>query len=152
CDLTTSLPVYPTQLIVLAIGVVVALLRAVTLVAGEDQRRTLRDQQRGQHVALLARAQLEDLIVVGRSFHATVPADVVIVPVGAIVRIGLFVLVVVAHEIREREAVVRGDQVDARPRPAPAAVEEIARAGDARRELTHDARVAAPEAPHRVSV
>ena len=45
------------DLVVLAVGVVVALLRAAELVARQQHRRALRQEQRRQHVAHLALAQ-----------------------------------------------------------------------------------------------
>ena len=61
-----QLPVEPGDLVVLAPGVVVAALGAAHLVAAEQHRHALREQQRRQEVALLARAQLDDRGVVGR--------------------------------------------------------------------------------------
>ena len=45
------------SLVVLAVGVVVALLRVAELVAGADHRHALREQQRGHEVPLLPLAQ-----------------------------------------------------------------------------------------------
>ena len=52
-----ELPVVPANAVVLAVGVVVPALRAAHLVAAADHRHALREQQRGQEVALLALAQ-----------------------------------------------------------------------------------------------
>ena len=110
------LPVEPRDLVVLAVGVVVAALRAADLVAAEQHRDALREEQRGEEVALLARAELEHLGVVGRALGAAVPRAVVALAVGAALAVGLVVLLVVGDEVVEREAVVRGDEVDARGR------------------------------------
>ena len=53
-------PVDPADLVVLAVGVVVALLRAIQLVAGQQHGHALREEQRGQQVAHLAAAQRDD--------------------------------------------------------------------------------------------
>ena len=58
-------PVDPGQLGVLAVGVVVALLGAAQLVAVQDHRHALGEQQGGDEVALLPGAQREDLGIVG---------------------------------------------------------------------------------------
>ena len=52
-----ELPVDPAELVVLAVGVVVAALRAAELVAGEQHRHPLREQERGEEVAELAVAE-----------------------------------------------------------------------------------------------
>src|SRR5438094_556292 len=62
----------------------------------------------------------------------------------------LVVLLVVRHQVVEREAVVRGDEVDRRPRFTPAMVEEIARCAQPRREGARR-RLPAPEIAHRVA-
>ena len=55
-----ELPVEPGDLVVLAVGVVVAALGAADLVAAEQHRHALRQEQRGEEVALLPRAQRDD--------------------------------------------------------------------------------------------
>ena len=67
-----------------------------------------------------------------------------------VLAVRLVVLVVVGDEIVEREAVVRGDEIDARPRLAAAEVELVGRGAEARRERP-GARLAAPEVAHRVA-
>ena len=61
-------PVEPRHLVVLAVGVVVAALRAAELVAGEQHRHALREEQRREQVSLLAFAQgLQLRVFVGPS-------------------------------------------------------------------------------------
>jgi hypothetical protein len=69
-----------------------------------------------------------------------------------VLAVGLVVLVVVGHEIGEREAVVRGDEVDAGVGTAAAAVVEVAGAGAALREFADEAAIALPVGAHRVAV
>ena len=59
-------PTEPADLVVLAVRIVVAHLRVVELIAGEQHRQALREQQRREHVALLLRAQVLDALIVGR--------------------------------------------------------------------------------------
>ena len=106
-------PVEPVGLVVLAIGVVVAALRAADLVAHQDHRHAQRQQRDGQEVLHLAVAQLLDRRVVGRPFDAAVPTAVVVGAVAVVLAVGLVVLLVVGNEIVEREAVVAGHEVDA---------------------------------------
>ena len=73
-------PVEPGDLVVLAVGVVVAALRAAHLVAVEQHRHPLRQQQGGQQVALLAGPQRQDVRIVGRALDAAVPRPVVVSP------------------------------------------------------------------------
>src|SRR5512139_466159 len=71
------LPVEPGNLVVLAIGVVVALLRTSELVATEQHGNALREKEGGEDVALLARAEGVHAWIVGRPFDAAVPRAVV---------------------------------------------------------------------------
>ena len=50
--------------------------------------------------------------------------------VAIVLGVGLVVLVVIGHEVVQREAVVRGDEVDRRVGAAPAAAVEVAGAGE----------------------
>src|SRR6266550_2192199 len=67
-----------------------------------------------------------------------------VISVSVVFEIRLVVLGVVRHEIGEREAVVRSHEVDARMRKATAAAVQIARSGQAARELTDQSAVAFP--------
>ena len=126
--LVDLVPVHPAQLAVLGVGVVVALLGAAELVAVQQHRRALAEQQRGQEVALGPRAQRQDLRVVGRSLDAVVGRAVVALAVVVVLAVGLVVLLVVGHEVAQREAVVRGDEVDLGDRAAPGVLVEVGRA------------------------
>ena len=147
-----EVPVDPGQLVVLAVGVVVAALRAADLVARHQHRHALRQQQRGDEIALLAGAQRAHLRIVGGSFHAAVPRQVVVVAVAVVLQVGLVVLAVVADQVLQREAVVAGDEVDAGVRLAPAGLVQVARAGEAAGELADHAAVALPVGAHGVAV
>ena len=111
--LSTSVPVEPADLVVLAIGVVVAALRAPDLVAHQQHRRPEREQGQGQEVLDLAVAQRLDGGIVGRPFDAAIPAEVVVGAVAVVFAVCFVVLAVVRDQIVEREAVVAGDEVDA---------------------------------------
>ena len=52
-----ELPVEPRERRVLAVGVVVAVLGLAEFIAGEEHRHALREEQRGEEVPLLPRAQ-----------------------------------------------------------------------------------------------
>src|ERR1039457_835257 len=71
--LVEMLPVDPRDLVVLAVGVVVAALRATDLVATAQHRAALRGQAGGGEIAALPCTQLEDRRVVGRAFDAAIP-------------------------------------------------------------------------------
>ena len=70
-------------------------------------------------------AQIEDRRIVARSLDATIPAEIGVVPVAIVLAVRLVMLFVVADEVLQRETVMRGDEVDARPRTATAIAENI---------------------------
>ena len=72
--------------------------------------------------------------MVGRTLDAVIPRIIVRMAVAILFAIRLVVLVVIGHEIVERKSVMGGDKIYARPRLAPASIEEIAGAGDTRGE------------------
>ena len=90
--------------------------------------------------------------IVGRALGAVVPRSVVRFAVVAVLAVGLVVLVVVRHEVAQREAVVGGDEVDRRGRPAGVGLVEVGAAGEAVAELGERRRFAAPEVADRVAV
>ncbi|MET3823440.1 hypothetical protein ABID76_006166 [Burkholderia ambifaria] len=151
CLAVREVPVEPRYFVILAIRVVVAVLRAAEFVAGDEHRRAERGKQRREHRARDTRAQVEDRRIVGGAFSAPVRAAVVVAAVAVVLAVGLVVLVRIRHQIGEREAVVRGDEIDRRPGSAPLMVEQVGRAREPRGELRALARIAAPEAPHRVA-
>ena len=128
-------PVDPGDLVVLAVGVVVALLGAADLVAREQHRHALGQQQRGQEVALLPGPQREDRRVVGRALGAAVPGPVVVAAVPVVLAVGLVVLVVVGDQVLQGEAVVGGDEVDRGDRAPAVLLVQVAGAGEPGGEL-----------------
>src|SRR6185437_8337663 len=149
---TDAQPVGPRDIVVLAVSVVVAALRAADLVAREQHRNTQRQQQGGEQIALLLVAKRRDRRIVGRPLGPAVPAEITVVAVAIALAIGLVVLLVVRDEIGQREAVMGGDEIHARPGPPAAMRKDVRRAGEARGEIGDDALVALPEAAHRVTV
>ena len=127
-------PVDPTDLVVLAVGVVVALLGPAEFVAGQHHRRALGEQQRRQHVAHLAFAQRVDP---GSSVGPSAPQfqeRLSLAAVLVVFAVGFVVLLVVANEIVQGEAVMRGHEVDAGPGPASLVIEDIAGGAQPRRQ------------------
>ena len=82
------------------------------------------------------RAERDARRVVGRPFDAAVPRAVVALAVAVVLAVRLVVLVVVRDEVAQREAVVRGDEVDADAYGRrPVVVVEVGAAGEAVGEL-----------------
>src|SRR5262249_3568648 len=129
--LAEVVPADPAGLVVLAIGIVVAGLRVADLVAGQDQRRALRQQQCRQRVLAKLAAQRDDGGVVGRALMPAIVAVIVVCAVPIVFAVGLIVLLVVAEEISERETVMHGDVVDAGARCAAVVVEQVGGRGHA---------------------
>ena len=108
-----AFPADPADFVVLAIGVVVAVLGVADFIAGQNQRQALRQQQARELVFPKLAAQRDDRRVVGRAFMAAIVAVVVVGAVAIVFAVGLVVLLVVAEQIRQREAVMHGDMIDA---------------------------------------
>ena len=114
--LVDRVPVHPAQFVVLRVGVVVALLRAAELVAVQQHRNALREHQRGDEVALLARAKGVDGRIIRRPLDPEIQRSVVRFAVLVVFAVGVVVLVVVRDQVAQGEAVVRRDEVDRRDR------------------------------------
>ena len=85
-------------------------------------------------------------------FDAAVPAQVVVLAVAVVFAVGLVVLVVVADEVVQREAVVAVTKLMLAYGCRPLLLVQVAAAGEPRRQLRHRAAVALPEAAHGVAV
>ena len=88
---------------------------------------------------------------VGVALHAEVLRAVVVGAVAVVLAVGLVVLALVGDQVAQGEPVVRGDEVDRRPRPAPGQLVQVGAAGQPGGHLA-DPAVAAPEVAHRVAV
>src|SRR5204862_1603406 len=103
-------------------------------------------------IPVLLRAQHDDRGILHRALRAAVPTVAVIGSVTVVFAVRLVVLVVVAHEIAQREAVVGSDEVEARARPPAIVRVEIAAARESRSHFAHGATAAFPKAAHTVAV
>src|SRR5208337_2625691 len=106
-------PVEPAHLVVLAVGVAVALLRATHFVAHLQHRRTDRCEQDDEEILYLAPPHLLDSSVGGRTLDPTIPGEVGSWAVAVSFRVRLVVLAIVRNKIVQRETVVAGDKIDA---------------------------------------
>src|SRR5688500_15922870 len=121
----------PRERIILAIRVIVALLCAPYLVTRQQHGDALGENQRGQEVALLLPPECLARRVVGRSLGPTVPTVVLVGAVLIIVTIRVVVLVIVADQVVQCEAIMAGDEIDASRRLAPVILIEVATAAQA---------------------
>src|SRR5260221_12632559 len=72
-------PIEPRYLVVLAIGVVVALLRSTKLVATSNHRYTLRQEEPRSEISFLTLSQVLNFLIVSGPFGAAVPSIVIII-------------------------------------------------------------------------
>src|SRR4030095_5674474 len=110
--LSEHAPVEPTRLVIVAVHVVVAELRASHFVAHQQHRRALCKQGQSQEILHLSIAKRLNRRVSGRAFDAAVPAQIVIGAVAVPLPVALIVLDVVGNEIVECEPIVAGDEVN----------------------------------------
>src|SRR5262249_31072271 len=111
-------PIDPTDLVVLAPGIIVAALRSQEFVAGQEHRHALRKQQSGYQIFRLAQAQSIDRRIARRSFDTAVPTVVEFGTVDLTLSVHAVVLSIIADQIVERETVVTRNEIDRMNRPA----------------------------------
>ncbi len=143
-------PIEPGQLIVLRIGVVVALLAAAELIAGREHERSARQEQARQQRAQVTRPRGLDGLIRAFAFGAVVPGEIVVGAVAIGLAIRVIVLASMGNEIAQGEAVMGRKEIHAIRWRSPA--ENVGRAGEPRRQRSHHAAVAAPEAPCIVTI
>src|SRR5579864_1122218 len=109
-----KIPVEPADLVVLAVGIVVAALRAPDLVSSKKHGNALAAKQRGQEISLLALAAAQDGGILRWSFNAQIPGVIIVGPILVRFAVGLVVLVVVADQVLQGKAVVSGGEIEDR--------------------------------------
>ncbi len=120
------LPVEPGNGAVLAICVVVALLRASHFVAHGEHRPTFGEEQDREEILDLPAAERFDRR--DRRVGPSTPQfqlKLSFVPSLVVLAVGLVVLVVVGHQVVEREAVVGRDEVDAAAGESIGVIEQL---------------------------
>src|SRR5262245_289217 len=147
-----TLPVKPTDLVVLTIGVVVAVLCPTPLIAAAEHRHALGKKEGREKIAPLPVAQRIDLQVVGRTFGAAIPRLIIVVAVAIVVAVQLVVFLVVADQIGQCESIMGCNEVDARVRPPAVMLVEIGASGKSVRHLTNATFIAFPKAADRVAI
>src|SRR5437763_5358160 len=127
--LFVTLPVKPTDVVVLTIGVVVAVLCPTPLISTAEHRHALGKKQRREKIAALPVAQRDNLRVIGRTFAAAIPRLVIVVAVAVLVAIQLVVFFVVADQVVQGESIMRCHEVEACARPSSVIPIEIGASG-----------------------
>src|SRR5580765_3180772 len=149
--LFVTLPVEPTDLVVLTIGVVVAGLCPSPLIAAAEHRHALGKKQCREKIATLPVAQIVNVPIIGRTFHAAIPRLIIAVAVAVFVVVQLVVLFVVADQIGQRESIMGCNEVDARVRPSAVMFIEIGASGKSIRHVTNAPFITLPKTPNRVA-
>src|SRR6185437_1521910 len=90
--------------------------------------------------------------IVRGPLHAMIPGMIVVRSVAIVLSIGFVVLLVVADQVAQREAVVGRDKINTGRRAAAVALVKIAAAGQAVTEFGKLSLVALPVAPHHIAI
>src|SRR6266481_5475391 len=150
--LFVTLPVKPTDLVVLTISIVVAVLCPTPLISAAEHRHALRKKQCGEKIAALPVAQYVNLRVIGRTFDAAIPRLIIVVAVAVFVVVQLVVFFVVADQIGQCESIMGRNEVGARVRPSAVMFIEIGASGESIRHFTNAAFIAFPKTADRVAI
>src|SRR6056297_1121962 len=145
-------PVVPGNFVILAVGVIVALLCPRNFVAAKEHGYSLGKEQGGKKIALLAGAQFQYFGVIGCSLNTTVPGTVVICAVLVVFTVGFIMFFIVGDQILQREAIVGGDKVDAGEGETAGILVEIRATGKAGCKLAECFITSRPEVAYTVAV
>src|SRR5271157_2451714 len=108
-----QIPVEPTRIVVLAVGVIVAALTTLHLVAHNKHGHTHRKHGGGEKVLYLPVAQPFYCGIVRWTFEAAIPASVVLAAVAVVFTIFFVVLVIIGDYVVEGKAIVARNEIDA---------------------------------------
>src|SRR5260370_20959788 len=146
------MPIDPGNLVVLAVGVVVAALRAPEFVAGLQHGHALRKEQRRQYIAQLPLSQLDDGGIVRKALDSAIPAQIVVVTIGVGIEIGFVMSLTVGNQIAKREAVMCRRKIDAGGGLAAVVFEQLAVTGEILGQLSDLPALTTPARWRRASV
>src|SRR5882724_4107974 len=127
--LFVTLPVKPTGVVVLTIGVVVAVLCPTPLISATEHRHALGKKQCREKIAALPVAQHVNLRLIGRTFDAAIPRLIIVVAVAVFVVVQLVVFFVVTDQVVQGESIMGCNEVGARVRPPAVMFIEIGASG-----------------------
>src|SRR5262249_17305445 len=150
--LLVTLPIKPTDLVVLTISVIVAVLCPTPFISAAEHRHALRKKQCREKITALTIAQRIDLRVISRTFDAAIPRLIIVVAVAVVVLVQLVVLFVVADQIAQSESIMSCDKVDARVRPPSVMLIKIGASGESICHFTNATFIAFPKTADRVAV
>ena len=145
-------PIEPTDLIVLAISVVVAHLRSAPLIATTEHRNALRKKKGRQEISPLPFTQGVDLRIIGWTFNAAIPREIVIVAVAVAVAVQFIVLFVVTDQIVQGETIMCGHEIDTRVRASPVVLIKVGAPGKSIPHLANAPLIAFPKTANRVAI
>src|SRR5204863_9828992 len=74
-------PAEPAQLVIVAVGIIIPVLRPRPFIAGVEHRYTLGEKQGCEEIPPLPRSQSVDFWIVRGPFHPTVPGVVIVLAV-----------------------------------------------------------------------
>ena len=118
-------PVQPTDLVVLAISVVVAMLGSPEFITSDQHRYALRQHQCRQHIFDLTLPHFVNDRLVGWAFDAKVIAEIIVVTVAVVFTISQIVFVAVANEVVQGKTIVRRNEVNTAAGRASAGLVEV---------------------------
>ena len=110
--LLDQFPIEPTDLVVLAIRVVIASLRASYFIPGQDHGDPLREHENGEKVLDLALAQRINRRTARLPFHAAVPTPILVKAISILFPVGLIVFAIIRYQVIQGESIMAGDEID----------------------------------------
>ena len=101
-------PIEPAGLVVLTPGIVVAVLCASKFVSSADHWYTLGEKQQDRESLQPAHPETSNLCRTIKALPATVPTNVVVIPVSIVFSVGPIVFLVVADQVTEGKTIMTG--------------------------------------------
>src|SRR6476646_7974949 len=150
--LFVAFPVKPTDLVVLTISIVVAVLGPTPLISAAEHRHALGKKQCREKIATLPIAQRIDLWIVRRTFYATIPRFIIVFAIAVLVVVRLVVFFVVAYQIGQCESIMDCNEVDTGVRPPAVMFIEIRAYGESKRHVANSAFIAFPKTADGVAI
>ncbi len=146
------IPVEPTDLIVLAVGIIVTQLSATDLITHHHHGHPLRHQENCRKVLHLTLTEIINPLISCFAFNTTIPAQVFVNTVVIAFTICFVMLFVVGNHIVKSETVVSNDKIHTIDRQVAAPLIQVSTARQAIGHLTQKARITLDKATNGIAI
>ena len=150
--LVSKFPVNPANLIVLAIGIIIAFLGSVELISTQNHRHSLTQEQSCHVIFHMLKALEIDHLIVAGTFMTKIHRIIVILSVAVVLAVILIMLLIVGDQVIQGKTIMGSDKVDTMVWTTTGVLIEVFRTAKTAGEITNQTFSAFPKKSYLVTI